>query len=69
MLSREWKKSSYSGGSNDCVEARLGADGGVEVRDSKAPELGSLKFTPSEWDAFTAGVKAGQFRIPGPEQS
>ncbi|TKG57383.1 DUF397 domain-containing protein [Prauserella endophytica] len=69
MLSHEWKKSSYSGGNNDCVEVRLAEGGGVEVRDSKAPGMGSIKFTSSEWDAFIAGVKDGQFRIPRSEQN
>ncbi|CAL9491454.1 hypothetical protein SUDANB145_03230 [Streptomyces sp. enrichment culture] len=34
----QWRRSSYSGGANDCVEiADLGAYAGV--RDSKAPDL------------------------------
>lgn len=64
MLSHEWQKSSYSS-EQDCVEARLTeASDGVQVRDSKHPDAGSLTFTPSEWDAFVSGIKAGQFQIP-----
>lgn len=64
MLDRQWKKSSYSDGGGNCLEARLTETDGVEVRNSKAPELGSVKFTASEWDAFIAGAKDGQFEIP-----
>ncbi|WP_442943274.1 DUF397 domain-containing protein [Nocardia sp. NBC_00565] len=37
-------------------------DGGeVGVRDSKNPTGPALVFTPSEWDAFAAGVREGEF--------
>lgn len=36
-------------------------DGDVLVRDSKDPSGPVLRFTRAEWDAFTAGVKAGDF--------
>lgn len=56
----EFKTSSFcSGGS--CVEvANLGA-AGTRVRDSKDKTGPSLLFTPEEWRAFVAGVKAGEF--------
>jgi len=45
-----------------CVEVRL--DGSeVEVRNSKAPGLGSVRFTTDEWDAFREGVLNGEFRV------
>lgn len=51
-----WRKSSYSGGDNNCVEiAATGAN--VAVRDSKNPCGGALSFSPSAWQAFTAGVR------------
>jgi hypothetical protein len=31
------------------------------VRDSKDPDGPKLAFTTAEWDAFTAGVKDGEF--------
>jgi Domain of unknown function (DUF397) len=31
------------------------------VRDSKDPAGPSLAFTTAEWEAFTAGVKDGEF--------
>lgn len=60
-LSRaQWRKSSYSAGQNNCVEIAT-ADGWVGVRDSKLGEASPiLTFTPAEWAAFTAGVRAGE---------
>ncbi|MGY1947504.1 DUF397 domain-containing protein [Nocardia asiatica] len=61
-LSRaHWFKSSHSGGGQDCVEIAFLDGGHVGVRDSKAPSSPALVFTPSEWDAFTAGVVHGEF--------
>ncbi|WP_340137767.1 DUF397 domain-containing protein [Bailinhaonella thermotolerans] len=31
------------------------------MRDSKNPDGPVLAFTPSEWEAFTLGVKDGEF--------
>ncbi|SUD47765.1 Domain of uncharacterised function (DUF397) [Nocardia otitidiscaviarum] len=56
-----WFKSSYSGGSQDCVEIAHLAAGGVGVRDSKNPTGPALVFAPREWDAFTAGIVGGEF--------
>jgi hypothetical protein len=55
-------KSSYSGGVN-CVEVRLLPDGRVALRDSKDPSLAPHHFTSSEWNAFLAGVRAGEFNL------
>lgn len=58
----DWRKSSYSQGSNSCVEAADGAPGEqVWVRDSKNPDGPVLKFTSAEWKAFVAGVRDGEF--------
>ncbi len=57
-----WRRSSYSSpqGGN-CVEV-ADLDGGARaVRDSKNPTGAHLMFTGSEWAAFTAGVRAGEF--------
>ena len=55
-----WRKSSYSNGQANCVEAasvehrsRL-----VAIRDSKAPGGQALIFAPYTWRRFTASVKA-----------
>jgi hypothetical protein len=55
-LSRaQWKKSSYSGNSGNCVEvADLGQ--AVAVRDSKDPKGPVLVVTPSEWQGFIASL-------------
>ena len=50
-----WRKSSYSGGDNDCVEiATTGAN--VAVRDSKNPCGGALSFSPAR-GSLHAGVE------------
>ncbi len=64
-----WRKSSYSGGSDMCVEVAVDGGGAIMVRDSKyrrdpARPLAAepiLSFTEGEWAAFVAGVKAGEF--------
>jgi hypothetical protein len=57
----KWFKSSRSAGGKDCVEIAHLDGGVVGVRDSKNPTGPALVFTPDEWDAFTAGVAAGEF--------
>ena len=53
-----WRKSSYSGGGNNCVEVAMTATA-CAVRDSKNPDCGQLIFGPSAWQAFVADVKLG----------
>lgn len=57
-----WAKSTKSGPySDNCVEVAP-LEGGVGVRDSKEGGAGPvLVFTDAEWDAFKAGVEAGEF--------
>lgn len=60
-----WRKSSYSGSNGGaCVEVARNLPGVVAVRDSKDPDGPNLAFTPDEWLAFTAGVKASEFDLP-----
>ncbi|MFI6364437.1 DUF397 domain-containing protein [Nocardia sp. NPDC050630] len=59
-----WFKSSYSESGAQCVEVAWLDEGRVGVRDSKTPTGPALIFTPSDWDAFTAGVKDGEFIRP-----
>lgn len=56
-----WRKSSYSGGSQNCVEVAGGLPGAVGVRDSKDPAGPALVVSPGSWRAFTARVKNGEF--------
>ena len=53
-----WRKSSYSNPSGNCVEVYRGRLV-VGVRDTKDPRP-VLKFTPAQWAAFVAAVKAGK---------
>lgn len=58
-----WTRSSAcSPDHGTCVEVAPGVSG-VAVRDSKDPEGAVLHFTDSEWNAFLAGVGAGQFSL------
>ncbi|MBF6172981.1 DUF397 domain-containing protein [Nocardia blacklockiae] len=57
----KWFKSSRSGSQKDCVEVAHLDGGMVGMRDSKDPNGPALVFQPAEWDAFTAGVKDGEF--------
>ena len=61
MTLGSWRKSSRSSGSgNNCVEVR--AHGSVEVRDSKAPTLGSLAISRTEFTALLDSVKLSRIR-------
>lgn len=55
-----WRTSSFSANGADCVEVR-NTDDGIEVRDTKDRTGPTLRFTPSEMQAFIRGVKAGEF--------
>lgn len=56
-----WRKSTFSGQGDNCVEVAELPSGGRAVRDSKDPSGPMLTFTPDEWAAFRSGVKAGEF--------
>jgi hypothetical protein len=58
----EWFKSSFSNGSQTCVEVRFDSDH-VAVRDSKDPAGPILTFPRGEWTAFLHGAAAGEFDI------
>lgn len=54
-----WRRSTWCT-SSSCVE--IGVRGEmVLVRDSKSADALPLAYTKEEWDAFVAGVKAGEF--------
>ena len=63
IASDAWKKSSFSGLGN-CVEVSMSNGNIIGVRDSKDANGPALRFTPAEWQAFTAGVRAGEFDLP-----
>jgi hypothetical protein len=56
-----WIMSSRStGNGGSCVEARR-YNGLIEVRNSKSPDAGTVRFTLEEWDSFLYGAKRGEF--------
>jgi hypothetical protein len=57
------RKASDSFANQNCVEAGEGACGMVHVRDSKDPDGPVLTFSPGQWEAFLAGVKAGELAL------
>jgi len=60
LASAQWRKSTHSGGGNQCVEvAQVGA--AVAVRDSKNPDAGYLAFDTAAWKAFVANAKRGNY--------
>jgi hypothetical protein len=59
----EWKKSSHSGSSTNCVEVAANLLSVIAVRDSKDPDGPLLTFTPAQWAAFTAAVRNGEFDL------
>lgn len=59
-----WRKSRASGGgTSDCVEVAF-TDESVLVRHSQNPAGSMLAFSYSEWRAFLAGVRGGEFDLP-----
>ncbi|MCK8677841.1 DUF397 domain-containing protein [Streptomyces lichenis] len=60
LSSVEWRKSSYSGGTGQCVEVARLADA-VALRDSKDPQGPALAFAPAGFSAFVRGVAGGGF--------
>lgn len=60
-LLQDWKKSSYSHATGNCVEVAGLSGRVVGVRDSLDPQGGILRFAPVEWGSFVTGVRNGQF--------
>ena len=56
-----WERSSRCAGNGSCVEVARLPNGEVAIRDGKkAATSPVLLFTRTEWDAFTAGIRAGE---------
>ena len=64
LAKARWHKSSYSNGNGGaCVEVAGNLRDVVAVRDSKDQEGPVLVVTSDEWEAFTAGVRGGEFDL------
>jgi Domain of unknown function (DUF397) len=58
-----FRKSTFSGAGNPaCVEVGF-VTAEVLLRDSKHQDGPVLRFNTDEWNAFLAGVKAGEFDL------
>ena len=64
-LSRaQWRKSSYSTGSNGgCVEIATNIAGVAAIRDSKNPGGGALIVPRGIWASFVAEVARGRYDV------
>jgi Domain of unknown function (DUF397) len=58
-----WKSSASGSNGGDCVEVTF-AEESVLVRHSRDPRGPVLSFTRSEWRAFIAGTRNGEFDLP-----
>lgn len=57
-----WRKSSHSGGGNDCVEvAFIGMS--PMLRDSKDPDGGVISLSASEWRSLLDRIGAGELDL------
>jgi hypothetical protein len=63
-LDPRWRKSSFSGNGGDCVEVGQLHDGAIAVRDTKDHNRGPVqRFTRAQWEAFTTGIRVGEFDL------
>ncbi|MFB7588017.1 DUF397 domain-containing protein [Streptomyces sp. NPDC056169] len=53
-----WRKSTYSGNNDNCVEVADNAPSVVRVRDTKDHAKGELTAAPGAWVAFTAFARS-----------
>ena len=60
ITAARWRKSSYSGSGNNCVEVAEVA-GSRAVRDSKNPDGGHLILGAHVWEAFITDIKRGRY--------
>lgn len=64
MRKNEWFKSTRSANNGQCVEIFYSdLSGQVLVRHSKDLEGAFITFSTPEWQAFTAGVRNGEFDV------
>jgi hypothetical protein len=56
---QEWRKSTYSGTDNDCVELLI-EETSTGIRDTKNRNGGSLTFSTVSWQKFLGTVQADE---------
>jgi len=54
----KFRKSSLSGGGNDCVEVATNLPDIIAIRDSKNPSGPALTFSPTAWNSFLTGIRS-----------
>ena len=59
----EWRKSSHSGQTGNCVEVAGNLPGAVAVRDSQDPVSPVLIVSPAAWRALTRKVRNGELNL------
>ena len=59
LVTAQWRKSSFSGAAQNCVEVARNLPGIVAVRDSKNLHGPALVINRARWAAFVESVKAG----------
>ena len=59
--SRQWRKSSRSYGTGDCIEVAAPSGKRIAVRDSKNVGGAVLMFSSAQWSAFVAGIRTDKF--------
>ncbi|MFI1331598.1 DUF397 domain-containing protein [Streptomyces sp. NPDC020845] len=60
MPTPHWRKSSFSGEGNNCLNVASAVDGTIRLRESEAPDT-VLTTTPTHLGHFIRAAKAGQF--------
>ncbi|MFJ9843717.1 DUF397 domain-containing protein [Kitasatospora sp. NPDC101155] len=63
MIQLTFKKSSYSGGNQNCVEVAIPGGPVSYIRDSKDPNGPTLAFDRAAHEAFIRAVAAGEFDL------